>query len=186
MRERILQVAAEHFVAGGYEGTSMREIAAACGITKAALYYHFDSKSELLTEVFNDYLDQLGTAIEASSAPGQSAEAHLREVICALFAVPPQRRSLMRLAMHDSVHLEPEQRADFGRAYHDRFLEPLRQIFAEGIDRGELRAAEPDFYVKALLGLLYPFFAPGGPVMGAENSTQIDALADVLFAGIRA
>ena len=79
MRERILQVAAEHFVAGGYEGTSMREIAVDCGITKAALYYHFDSKSELLTEVFNDYLEQLNAAIQASSSPGQAAKAQVRK-----------------------------------------------------------------------------------------------------------
>lgn len=185
MRERILQVAAEHFVQRGYEGASMREIAADCGITKAALYYHFDSKSALLTEVFNDYLEQLGVAIASNPAPQQGAEEHLRAVIRALFAVPQQRRSLMRLAIHDSGHLEPEQRAEFGRAYHDRFLAPLRQIFADGIDSGELRAGDPDFYMKVLLGMLYPFFAPGGPVVDKDGSTEIDSLADVLFIGIR-
>lgn len=186
MRERILRVAAEHFVDRGYEGVSMREIAEDCGITKAALYYHFDGKSALLTEIFNDYLEQLGAAIESSSAAQQGAEQQLRAVILALFAVPQQRRSLMRLAIHDSGHLEPEQRADFWRAYHERFLDPLRQIFADGIDSGELRGADPDFYVKVLLGMLYPFFAPGGPVIGEEGSTEIDNLIDLLFTGIRA
>lgn len=184
MRERILRVATEHFVAHSYEGTSMREIAEDCGITKAALYYHFAGKTELLTEVFGAYLAQLGNAITTSASSGQDAEQRLRAVIDALFAEPPQRRAVMRLAMHDSGHLEPEQRAAFGRAYHEQFLEPLRQIFADGIDSGEFRAADPDFYVKVLLGLLYPFFAPGGPVSGETGAAEITALADVLFTGV--
>jgi AcrR family transcriptional regulator len=47
-RERILDVALDLFVEKGYEKTSLREIAERMGFTKAALYYHFASKSELL------------------------------------------------------------------------------------------------------------------------------------------
>ena len=42
----------------GYDGVSMREIAEACGITKAALYYHFSSKDELLQELLISYLSR--------------------------------------------------------------------------------------------------------------------------------
>ena len=47
-RERILAVANELFTEQGYEGTSLREIADRLGFTKAALYYHFRSKDEIL------------------------------------------------------------------------------------------------------------------------------------------
>ena len=47
MRERILATATAMFVRRGYEGVAMREIAEDCGITKAALYYHFDGKPDL-------------------------------------------------------------------------------------------------------------------------------------------
>jgi AcrR family transcriptional regulator len=47
-RERILDVALDLFVEQGYEGTSLREIAEVMGFTKAALYYHFASKDDLL------------------------------------------------------------------------------------------------------------------------------------------
>jgi AcrR family transcriptional regulator len=47
-RERILAVASELFTEQGYEGTSLREIADRLDITKAALYYHFRSKEEIL------------------------------------------------------------------------------------------------------------------------------------------
>ncbi|HWJ63860.1 MAG TPA: helix-turn-helix domain-containing protein [Acidimicrobiales bacterium] len=47
-RQRILDVAMERFTEQGYEATSLREIAEPLGFTKAALYYHFRSKEEIL------------------------------------------------------------------------------------------------------------------------------------------
>src|SRR5580700_2630772 len=47
-RERILDVALELFIDKGYDKTSLREIAERMGFTKAALYYHFASKGDLL------------------------------------------------------------------------------------------------------------------------------------------
>ncbi len=47
-RERILDVALDLFTEKGYDGTSLREIAERLGVTKAALYYHFASKEDIL------------------------------------------------------------------------------------------------------------------------------------------
>ncbi len=61
-RERILAVANELFIDQGYEGTSLREIADRLDITKAALYYHFKSKDEILETLlspFDTLLDEL-------------------------------------------------------------------------------------------------------------------------------
>ena len=53
-RERILDAALTLFADKGYEATSMREIAAQLGITKAALYYHFDSKGDIVRAMLAD------------------------------------------------------------------------------------------------------------------------------------
>jgi len=65
-RERILEVALELFNEQGYEKTSLREIADRLGVTKAALYYHFQRKEDILLELHlrlhdlgRDLLDQL-------------------------------------------------------------------------------------------------------------------------------
>jgi len=47
-RERILDVALDLFTEKGFDGTSLREIAEHLGVTKAALYYHFASKDDIL------------------------------------------------------------------------------------------------------------------------------------------
>jgi AcrR family transcriptional regulator len=50
-RRRILAVALELFAAQGYAGTSIRDITERMGLTKAALYYHFASKEQILDAV---------------------------------------------------------------------------------------------------------------------------------------
>src|ERR1700684_19683 len=47
-RERILDVALDLFIEKGYDKTSLREIAEPLGFSKAALYYHFASKEDIL------------------------------------------------------------------------------------------------------------------------------------------
>jgi len=50
-RAKILDVAQELFVSQGYDKTSLRDIAERLGITKAALYYYFERKEEILLEL---------------------------------------------------------------------------------------------------------------------------------------
>ena len=50
-RERILEVALELFNEQGYDKTSLREIAERLDVTKAALYYHFERKEDILVEL---------------------------------------------------------------------------------------------------------------------------------------
>src|SRR3984957_14172445 len=47
-RERILDAALNLFIEKGFDKTSLREIAEQLGVTKAALYYHFTSKDDIL------------------------------------------------------------------------------------------------------------------------------------------
>ena len=47
-RQRILDVALDLFTEQGFDGTSLRQIAEQLGVTKAALYYHFESKDDIL------------------------------------------------------------------------------------------------------------------------------------------
>lgn len=53
-RQRIQDVALELFAEQGYEKTSLREIAERLDVTKAALYYHFKTKEDIIISVFDD------------------------------------------------------------------------------------------------------------------------------------
>lgn len=52
-RQRILDVALKRFAAGGYEATSLRQIAGAASIDIATLKYHYEDKPALFAEVYS-------------------------------------------------------------------------------------------------------------------------------------
>src|SRR5947208_15156620 len=64
-RSRVQKVALELFAEQGYEKTSLREIAERLGVTKAALYYHFRSKEDIVRSFIEDYRAEL-----EQSSPG--------------------------------------------------------------------------------------------------------------------
>ena len=72
-RDKILNTAGELFSQRGYFGVSMQDIAGELGITKAALYYHFDSKDELtevlLRESVKNLKVELRQAVDTSRIP---------------------------------------------------------------------------------------------------------------------
>ncbi|ARE74825.1 TetR/AcrR family transcriptional regulator [Streptomyces sp. NPDC059558] len=66
-RQRIQDVALELFAEQGYEKTSLREIAERLEVTKAALYYHFKTKEDIIISIFEDLtrpIDELITWAE--------------------------------------------------------------------------------------------------------------------------
>jgi AcrR family transcriptional regulator len=63
-RARIRAVAVELFTEQGYDKTSLREIAERLNVTKAALYYHYKSKDDIVASLVEDYLDEVDALIE--------------------------------------------------------------------------------------------------------------------------
>ncbi|MCI3240366.1 TetR/AcrR family transcriptional regulator [Streptomyces spinosisporus] len=73
-RQRIQDVALELFAEQGYEKTSLREIAERLDVTKAALYYHFKTKEEILVSIFEDLSEPIVELIEWGKAQPQTLE----------------------------------------------------------------------------------------------------------------
>ncbi|MEV6982073.1 helix-turn-helix domain-containing protein [Sphaerisporangium sp. NPDC051017] len=53
-RARIQEIALKLFTEQGYEATSLRQIAEELGVTKAALYYHFKTKDDIVASLGKD------------------------------------------------------------------------------------------------------------------------------------
>lgn len=102
-RERIISVAETIFNKQGFDGASMRDIASAAKMQPASMYYHFESKDELLWAVWEkggvELLNRVNTAIATKTAPWQRMEtgcvAHVsglldwRRANQVLFVMPP-------------------------------------------------------------------------------------------------
>src|SRR5947207_6226576 len=73
-RERIQSIALELFAEQGYEKTSLREIAERLGVTKAALYYHFKSKEDIVRSFVEDYRAELEQVIAWGASQPRTPE----------------------------------------------------------------------------------------------------------------
>ena len=65
-RQRILDVARELFCSRGYDRTPLRAISDSLGVTKAALYYHFRAKDDLLVGIVAPTLDRIDDMLDAA------------------------------------------------------------------------------------------------------------------------
>lgn len=73
-KEKILEVALELFAQSGYLGTSMSDIAARLGITKAALYKHYVGKQEILDRIVQRMNELDAARAAAYEMPGAAPE----------------------------------------------------------------------------------------------------------------
>ncbi|GHV38182.1 TetR family transcriptional regulator [Spirochaetia bacterium] len=78
----IMRSAEELFMQAGYEKTSMRQIACHAGLTKGALYHHFESKEALLERMCADHYQVLVSAVRpVLDDPSLSCFARIRKAI---------------------------------------------------------------------------------------------------------
>src|ERR1700688_1448622 len=73
-RSRLQKIALELFAEQGYEKTSLREIAERLGVTKAALYYHFKSKEDIVLSFTDDYFEEIDQLLEWAKEQPQSED----------------------------------------------------------------------------------------------------------------
>jgi AcrR family transcriptional regulator len=125
-RQRIQDVALELFSEQGYEKTSLREIAEHLDVTKAALYYHFKTKEEILISLFEDLTRPLDELIEWGSAEPRSLETKqevLRRYSEALQGASP----LFRFMQENQATV---RELSIGETFKDRML-AMRDILRE-------------------------------------------------------
>jgi AcrR family transcriptional regulator len=82
-RRQIIAAASELFARNGFEGTSIRDIAAASGVLSGSLYYHFPSKEDLLFTVHQESLTAMRQEVEKAIAGINEPWKRLDEAIVA-------------------------------------------------------------------------------------------------------
>ena len=98
---RIMDAAEQLFASQGYDGTSLRQIAAAAGIREPGLYNHFSGKQALYEAVLHRALDPMATALaeHLDQASGLSDYTDLPSLMTDLLLEHPQMAALFQQAM---------------------------------------------------------------------------------------
>jgi AcrR family transcriptional regulator len=101
-RARIQAVALELFAEQGYDKTSLREIAERLDVTKAALYYHFKSKEDIVASLVEDYFGQIDELV-AWGRTLPKTPASRAEVLRRYFDIVAGGSGVFRMLQHNQA-----------------------------------------------------------------------------------
>jgi AcrR family transcriptional regulator len=101
-RARIQRVALELFAEQGYEKTSLREIAERLDVTKAALYYHFKSKEDIVRSLVEDYFGQMDALIAWAKAQPRNAQTR-DEILSRYVQIVANGSDVFRMLQHNQA-----------------------------------------------------------------------------------
>jgi AcrR family transcriptional regulator len=185
-RERVLNAAEQLFLARGYAGVSMRDIAEALGVRQATLYYHVpQGKDRLFLDVVERNLGRHRAGLEAAiGIAGTSLRDQLHAAVDWLVSQPPV--DLLRLLRLDRAALPPDDGQRLLDSAHQSLILPIAQVFRAAQERGEIRSVNAVMLAGSLLAMLdwlnFPsqahYAAPPPRVMADE---LVDTLLDGLW-----
>ncbi len=131
-RERILDIAQELFTEQGYDATSLRDIADRLGTTKAALYYHFERKEDILLEL-HLRLHALGRELlsQLQALPDDAARAAAwPDVIDGLITAAADNRELLQMHQRNQNALQALTDNERHQAENDDFEQQARALLS--------------------------------------------------------
>jgi AcrR family transcriptional regulator len=177
-RNALLREAARAFNARGFHNTSLDDVAAALGVTKAALYYYVRSKQEILFECHMMAYELGDQALAFARANGRDglerADMALRRFV-ELYTGEMGRFAMLS----DHEALDAAQRAAV-LARRDAFDRALRGFVEEGIADGSVRPIDARLAVLVFMGavnwMATHWFRPDGPLSAAEIAAGFEDL----------
>ena len=167
-RKQILREAGALFGEVGYQNASMEQIAARLGLTKAALYYYFSDKSEILMRCF-----ALGRqVVDEALAYAMSLDANGLERIVAFVRryVLGITSELGACAMTLELRSAPPEEMPRLLSSMRKLDRKLRDFVSAGIDDGSCSPVDPTLAVNWIMGamVLIPRWYRSGNRLGAE------------------
>ena len=136
-RAKVLAAARRLFSESGYEGATIRDIAAAAGMSTGAVFANFTDKSDLFREIMADDMSELAEAMREGAGRGRGVEDALLKMFTAGYAFYKGQLPLARAAF--SVSWAPQdgpvlRNASQVQVLHELIIEQLTL----GVQRGEL------------------------------------------------
>lgn len=179
----LVDAAHELFALDGYAATSLDAVVANAGMTKGALYHHFDSKRELFAAVFSREVERLVEPVSAAYAePGGDSWAAFERGCTAFLeaCLEPKTQQIVLLDAQAALGWETI------RALEGRMLELMEAGIETSIADG-LLAERP---AKPLVSVLFGTICEGAMVVAraedqdASQAEILDAVA-ALLEGLR-
>ena len=184
-RQCILQAAQRLFAIHGYHGASIRDIVHACGVSNAALYYHFGSKQDLYFEVLGEYVAAVvGQLHKADSGEGTS-RSRLACVALAYAQIILESQNVLQTLLRDVAQFDEDEIARLLPDLGSQIPAAFASILKDGIEAEEFRAVHARRAGILMMGMVNAM-AVRRLYAKAETTLDedVDLVIEVLLEGI--
>ena len=148
-----LTAAASAFLAIGYHGATMRDIASRAGLSVPGVYYHYESKQEMLLQIMDFTLtDLLGHAHAALDEAGGEALEGFRLLVECLVRYHVEQRDLAFLGLSESRALDDKSH-ELVHAKQVEIHELLVDLISRGIAGGVFNEGDPAVMARAVVSM---------------------------------
>lgn len=158
-RERILDVAEEHFRRIGYQKTSVADIASCLGMSSANIYRFFPSRAAINRSICGRFFAE--TAQFADSIARMQAPAH--EKLVNLLNILHEKRKttfIKEKPVHDLIIAATEENWAIIRAHSEQIVVIIETIVREGIEAGEFKVKDAAQAARSAMNAFMPFYHP--------------------------
>jgi TetR/AcrR family transcriptional regulator len=174
-RRAILARSAELFAERGYARTSMSEIAAACGTSKALLYHYYENKEQLLHDLLKAHFIKLDEAVQAADAAGAPPVERLRRLVAALLAAYEGADALHKVQINELAALPLERQREL-KSYERRLVALFARVLCDinpalGRDNHLLKPVTMSLF--GMINWSYLWFRPDGPMTRAAYADLV-------------
>lgn len=183
IREDILRTAAQHFGRLGYERTRLEDVARALGMKKGSLYYHIDSKEDLLYALHDELIDELTRNTVAALEQAGSVEERVRAVLRVAMHLIAEHQQEVTVFLHER-HVFNSERWTGIRAKRDAYERIVADVLDAGVRTGQLRPLPISLATKGILGMVnwgYQWFHADGR-FAADDIAEV--FADIVLGGL--
>jgi TetR/AcrR family transcriptional regulator, cholesterol catabolism regulator len=183
-RDQIISVAQEMMRTQGYQGTSMRDIAAALQIEAASLYNHISSKEEILKSTCFGMAEKFLTAVHEVNDIYFNAEEKLKMAVKNHVVILTQNLDASFVFIHEWRNLAANSLKEFIQL-RNKYENEFKQILADGENEGLFNEVNNKFAVLTILSSLnwvVEWYSPKGEM----SPTQIaDKLTEFILTGLK-
>ncbi len=151
--QEIYLAAAQLFFEKGFESTSVSDIASALKMTKAGLYYYFESKQELLFRIVTLGLDSVKDAVLDPAHLIEDAEERLRFILTNHARLAAEGNHAVIIISHEINALTFDQRVTVQNRRRDYF-EFVRNTLVELYEEKKLRDVDITTATFTLFGMI--------------------------------
>jgi AcrR family transcriptional regulator len=177
-REQILDLAAAAFAATSYPSTSMSDLAAACGTSKARLYHYYESKEAILFDLLDRYTRQLMQIVldveSAGERQGRSHRDTFGHLLRAFLAEYETSQTRHIALINDVKFLADEQRDQILMRERDvvaAFSRLLRLAYPDRVTHENQTALT--MTVFGMINWTFTWLKPGGKLSYAQFAGMV-------------